>query len=123
MSATGAPLKGEPVQVVVATDDHAFELDEERLEEILLRPDVRDKKVAVVSVAGAFRKGKSFLLDFFLRFLSANVSLLGVLSAWTVAGLEFILFWFPHIYALRVLLQQSYFLAVRLLWLLFAEVW
>ncbi|KAL8564557.1 hypothetical protein ACOMHN_003315 [Nucella lapillus] len=74
VSATGAPLKGEPVQIVVATDDHAFELDEERLEEILLRPDVRNKKVAVVSVAGAFRKGKSFLLDFFLRFLSANGS-------------------------------------------------
>ncbi|XP_076441989.1 atlastin-2-like isoform X2 [Babylonia areolata] len=74
VSATGAPLKGEPIQIVVATDDHAFELDEERLEEILLRPDVRNKKVAVVSVAGAFRKGKSFLLDFFLRFLSANGS-------------------------------------------------
>ena len=38
--------------------------------------------------------------------------------AWTVAGLEFILLWFPHIYALRVVLQQSYFVAVWLLWLL-----
>ncbi|KAK7103242.1 atlastin-2-like isoform X3 [Littorina saxatilis] len=74
VSATGAPLKGEPIQIVVATDEHTFELDEEELERILLRPDVRDKKVALVSVAGSFRKGKSFLLDFFLRYLSANGS-------------------------------------------------
>ena len=78
VSATGAPLKGEPIQIVVATDEHTFELDEACLEEILLRPGVRDKKVAIVSVAGAFRKGKSFLLDFFLRYLSANVSSLVV---------------------------------------------
>lgn len=76
VSAAGVRLKGEPVQIVIATDDHTFELDEERLEGVLLRPDVRDKKVAVVSVAGAFRKGKSFLLDFFLRYLNAKVSLL-----------------------------------------------
>lgn len=65
---------GEPVQIVLATDEHTFELDEERLEDILLRPDVCNKKVAVVSVAGAFRKGKSFLLDFFLRYLEAEGS-------------------------------------------------
>ena len=57
--------------------DHSFELDEEALEKILLDPRIRNKKVVVVSVAGAFRKGKSFLLDFFLRYLSAKV------SAWT----------------------------------------
>lgn len=66
-------VKGEPIQIVKATDNHTFELDEERLEEVLLRPDVRNKKVAVVSVAGAFRKGKSFLLDFFLRYLNTGV--------------------------------------------------
>ncbi|CAG5121976.1 unnamed protein product, partial [Candidula unifasciata] len=71
-SAKGVPLKGEPVQIVTATDHHTFELDEEALEKVLLRPDVRDKKVSIVSVAGSFRKGKSFLLDFFLRYLSAN---------------------------------------------------
>ncbi|GFN99090.1 Atlastin-3, partial [Plakobranchus ocellatus] len=74
VSATGAPLKGYPVQIVLATDNHQFELDEDALSQILLRSDVRNKKVSLVSVAGSFRKGKSFLLDFFLRFLSAKGS-------------------------------------------------
>ncbi|XP_067681907.1 atlastin-2-like isoform X1 [Haliotis asinina] len=74
VSANGVPLKGHPVQIVVASDDHTFELDEEKLESILLQPSIRDKKAVVVSVAGAFRKGKSFLLDFFLRYLNADCS-------------------------------------------------
>ncbi|XP_049952432.1 atlastin isoform X1 [Schistocerca serialis cubense] len=61
-----------PVQIVVAKDDHTFELDEAALQEILLQDHVKDKTVVVVSVAGAFRKGKSFLLDFFLRYLKAQ---------------------------------------------------
>ncbi|XP_036440331.1 atlastin-2 isoform X3 [Colossoma macropomum] len=59
-----------PVQIVVADEDeHAFSLDEEALERILLQEHVRDLNVVVVSVAGAFRKGKSFLLDFMLRYM------------------------------------------------------
>ncbi|EDO43003.1 predicted protein [Nematostella vectensis] len=60
--------------IVIATEDHAFELDEKALSKILLDDSIRDKKVAVVSVAGAFRKGKSFLLDFFLRYLDRKDS-------------------------------------------------
>lgn len=60
-------------QVVVAKPDHTFELDEEALNEILLSEEVRDKKVVVISVAGAFRKGKSFLLDFIIRYLDEQV--------------------------------------------------
>ncbi|XP_010896869.1 atlastin-2 isoform X4 [Esox lucius] len=64
-----------PVQIVVAhEDDHAFELDEAALERILLQEHVRDLNVVVVSVAGAFRKGKSFLLDFMLRFMYNKMS-------------------------------------------------
>lgn len=63
---------GHPVQVVTAGDDHKFDLDVAALESILLQENIRDKKVVVVSVAGAFRKGKSFLLDFFLRFMFAE---------------------------------------------------
>ncbi|CAI5447991.1 unnamed protein product [Caenorhabditis angaria] len=55
---------------VVEDTDHSFELNTAALEQILLNPKVADKKVAVVGVAGAYRKGKSFLLNFFLRYLT-----------------------------------------------------
>ncbi|XP_071243954.1 atlastin-2-like isoform X1 [Salvelinus alpinus] len=68
-------LSARPIQIVVAhEDDHAFELDEVALERILLQEHVRDLNVVVVSVAGAFRKGKSFLLDFMLRFMYNQTS-------------------------------------------------
>ncbi|XP_041970026.1 atlastin-like [Aricia agestis] len=60
---------GRGVQVVTPGEEHTFALDEAALEELLLREDVRERTAVVVSVAGAFRKGKSFLLDFFLRYL------------------------------------------------------
>lgn len=66
---------GQPVQVVLAHPDHTFELDEDALSEILLHEDVKDRSVVVVSVAGAFRKGKSFLLDFFLRYMNNKVNI------------------------------------------------
>ncbi|XP_041723093.1 atlastin-2 isoform X2 [Coregonus clupeaformis] len=62
--------KARPIQIVLAhEDDHKFELDTAALETLLLQEDVRDLNVVVVSVAGAFRKGKSFLLDFMLRYM------------------------------------------------------
>ena len=63
-------LKGEPLQVVKINGDGAVELLKENLMKLLHRQDVRDKPIAVVSVAGPFRKGKSFLLNFFIRYLS-----------------------------------------------------
>ena len=61
------------VQIVNAKPDHTFELDEEALNAILCSEEVRNKKVAVLSIAGAFRKGKSFLLDFLLRYMERSV--------------------------------------------------
>uniref|UniRef100_A0A7N6BFU1 GB1/RHD3-type G domain-containing protein n=1 Tax=Anabas testudineus TaxID=64144 RepID=A0A7N6BFU1_ANATE len=59
-----------PVQIVVADEEeHSFSLQEEVLERLLLQEEVQDLQVVVVSVAGAFRKGKSFLLDFMLRYM------------------------------------------------------
>lgn len=63
-----------PVQIVLANEEeHSFSLNEEALERLLLREEVQDLNVVVVSVAGAFRKGKSFLLDFMLRYMYKQV--------------------------------------------------
>lgn len=66
---------GKPVPIVLAEEDHQFILDEEALESILLKDDVKDRNVVVVSVAGSYRKGKSFLMDFFLRYMKATYHL------------------------------------------------
>ncbi|XP_062855869.1 atlastin-3 [Trichomycterus rosablanca] len=59
-----------PVQIVtVNKNEHSFDLDTKAIEKILLAPEVREMEVVVLSVAGAFRKGKSFLLDFMLRYM------------------------------------------------------
>lgn len=63
-----------PIQIVVANnDDHKFELDAGALEKILMQDHIKDLNVVVLSVAGAFRKGKSFLLDFMLRYMHTQV--------------------------------------------------
>jgi len=68
-------MGGSAVQVINASAEHIFELNEEALSEVLMRDEVKDRFVCVVSVAGAFRKGKSFLLDFFLRYMYSKVGL------------------------------------------------
>merc|ERR1719414_503797 len=66
-------MKGQPLQIIeISDEDHSFKLNEEALNKILSNEKVKDLPVCVVSVAGAFRRGKSFLLDFFLRYLSRD---------------------------------------------------
>lgn len=67
--------RARPIQVLLVKDDHTFELDEAALSRILLSEEVRDREVVAISVAGAFRKGKSFLMDFMLRYMYNHVSL------------------------------------------------
>ncbi|KAJ8608441.1 hypothetical protein CTAYLR_009592 [Chrysophaeum taylorii] len=67
------PLRGvpRPLQLVRTGDesnDYAFTLDEANLDELISKVP-KDKPVAVVSVVGAFRTGKSFLLTLILRYL------------------------------------------------------
>ncbi|XKL68706.1 hypothetical protein PGB90_006475 [Kerria lacca] len=63
-------LEGHPIPIVVSEEQHVFSLNETALEKVLLQDHIKDCNVVVVSVAGAFRKGKSFLLDFFLRYMN-----------------------------------------------------
>jgi len=72
-----APEGHRPVQIVKIDDEsetHNFILDEEALNEILNKDNIRDKPICILSVAGAFRKGKSFLLNFMLRYLESQGS-------------------------------------------------
>lgn len=73
---------GQPVQIVLAHPDHSFELNEEALSKILLENDIKNRSVVVVSVAGAFRKGKSFLLDFFLRYMNSQYNNNNETNSW-----------------------------------------
>lgn len=64
----------QPLQIITTGDSETdyFVLKNDNLTSIIEKiPD--DAKVAIVSVVGAFRTGKSFLLNFFLRYLRANV--------------------------------------------------
>lgn len=62
-------MDGKPVQVTWFDDDRKLELNEEALTDILESDDCRDNPVCVVSINGTCRLGKSFLLNFFLRYL------------------------------------------------------
>lgn len=60
---------------LTSSTNEAFQYNEEVLKEILQHDLVKNRKIAIVSIAGAFRRGKSFLLDYFLRYMYTNVSL------------------------------------------------
>lgn len=59
-------------------------MNEENLKSILDKVPA-ETKVSVVAVVGAFRTGKSFLLNFFLRYLRANVSDEDTSDAWMIS--------------------------------------
>lgn len=61
------------IQFVIPVN-HVFQLQTEQMKPILENENIKNRNVVVVSIAGAFRQGKSFLLNFFLRYLHAQVS-------------------------------------------------
>jgi hypothetical protein len=54
-------------------DTTNIELKEDTLKHILKHPEVKDRNVSVVSIVGSFRKGKSFLLNWLLRYMYSHV--------------------------------------------------
>lgn len=65
---------GQPLNVIKFNDATSVEFNKAELEGLLLHPEVKNRKVVIMSIVGAFRKGKSFFMDYCLRFLYANVS-------------------------------------------------
>lgn len=68
-------MSGTPreIQLLKYKDDGSFDLDVVALQSVLNRDDVKDLPVVLFSVAGPFRTGKSFLLNYFLRYLHSPV--------------------------------------------------
>ena len=67
--AAAAEAGGRSVPILVPDDRGRLVLDELALRSVLMQDGIRHLPVVVVAVAGAFRKGKSFLLSLLLRFL------------------------------------------------------
>lgn len=63
------------IQILSPTKNHTYLLEFDELNRVLNAPEIRDRHVVVVSIAGAFRQGKSFLLNFFLKYLYAQVKI------------------------------------------------
>ncbi len=61
---------------IITSNKHtdAITLNTDAVEKVLLCKNIRDKPVVVVSVCGGYRQGKSFILDYFLRYLNAENS-------------------------------------------------
>ncbi|XP_077967346.1 atlastin-1-like isoform X2 [Styela clava] len=52
-----------------ATADGNMRIDHDALRRILMRKEIGDRPIAIISIAGRMRSGKSFLLNFILRYL------------------------------------------------------
>jgi atlastin len=69
---------GRAVNILKFTDTKKIIVDNAELDKMFLHPEVKNRKVVAFSIIGAFRRGKSFFLDYCLRFLYANVSKINI---------------------------------------------
>jgi len=65
---------GKPRSILKFSETKEVIIDSENLNKIFDHTDIQECKVVILSLIGVFRGGKSFLLDYCLRFLYANVS-------------------------------------------------
>lgn len=62
-----------PLKVFEFSDSERDNLSFDELEKFFNNPKIKQRKIVILSVVGAFRRGKSFFLDYCLRYLYANV--------------------------------------------------
>lgn len=65
---------GKAVNILSFSQDKKVVIDEEAMKKMFEHQDVKNRKIVALSIIGAYRKGKSFFLDYCLRFLYAHVS-------------------------------------------------
>lgn len=65
---------GKSISVLKFAEDSKVIIEKSELDRMLLHQDVKNRKIVVVSIIGAFRKGKSFFLDYCLRYMYSHVS-------------------------------------------------
>ncbi|XP_070509075.1 atlastin-2-like [Chironomus tepperi] len=63
---------GSPKTVLNLNNDNKVVVNFEELDRIFSHADIQDRKVVILSMIGAFRGGKSFFLNYCLRFLYTN---------------------------------------------------
>lgn len=65
----------EPVQLLYLDDKtNKYQLNTEKVKKIIDKNKIHNHNLSIISVAGATRTGKSFLLSFFLRYLHETVN-------------------------------------------------
>ncbi|XP_055307321.1 atlastin-like [Sitodiplosis mosellana] len=65
------PSSGHAIQIINLSN-HSLKIQLNEVQPILEADDIKDRHIVVVSIAGAFRQGKSFLLNFFIKYLDAQ---------------------------------------------------
>ncbi|XP_070490100.1 atlastin-like [Chironomus tepperi] len=64
---------GKPLTILKFSQDaKSFQDDSDMLKDLFLHEKVKDRKIVLFSIVGSFRRGKSFFLDYCLRYLYAN---------------------------------------------------
>ena len=58
---------------IITLENHSFKFHPEKLGPIFERDDLKNRQAVIFAIAGAFRKGKSFLLNLCLKYLYAQV--------------------------------------------------
>ena len=73
---TFAAQQRSPLQLLhlSAANNSKIEFNENTVRDLFFNPKLKDRQVIVLSIVGAFRKGKSFLMNYMLRYLYAHVS-------------------------------------------------
>ena len=69
-------MMGQPINIIFFDNKRKLKLNKPKLDKILNKDELKGIPIAVLSILGAYRTGKSFLLSWMERFLSSDVKVL-----------------------------------------------